>query len=216
MSSYCPTRMEQSRTVVQWMAYSGASGIRRCEGVDGQMLKSFLAWLRDYVIHVGIIGLAEGVLGILAFGGLLSALLGNAAIKSGAIVAVLLGVLGLYILLIASRVEPRSRSELERKLLARYTKLLRERQAHSWRITSWEESVVIAPNGDSREVITVKAIVECDLLDFFSIRTGPGWNQSEKIRRQVRVRLKTFELDGIGGTRWDARSFQDHLLVVVP
>ncbi|WIV59888.1 hypothetical protein [Amycolatopsis nalaikhensis] len=170
------------------------------------MLKSFLGWLRDYVIYTGIVGLAEGVLGILAFGGLLSALLGNSAIKAGAIVAVLLGVIGLYILLIANRVEWRSRTELDRRLLQHYCSVLKERHGHSWRIVSWLESAVVRPNGDATEVITVTAIVECDVLDFFAIRTGAGWHQSERVRRKVKVNVKSLEVDGIGGTRRDVTS----------
>jgi hypothetical protein len=188
------------------MAYSEASGTRRREEVGAPMLKSFLGWLRDYVIYTGIVGLVEGVLGILAFGGLLSALLGNSAIKADAIVAVLLGVIGLYILLIANRVEWRSRTELDRRLLQHYCSVLKERHGHSWRIASWVESAVVRANGDASEVITVKAVVECDLLDFFAIRTGPGWNQPEKMRRKVKVKVKSFEVDGIGGTRWDVTS----------
>ncbi|MEU8631286.1 hypothetical protein AB0C38_03890 [Amycolatopsis sp. NPDC048633] len=170
------------------------------------MLKSFLGWLRDYVLYTGIVGLAEGVLGILAFGGLLSVLLGNSAIKAGAIVAVLLGVIGLYILLIANRVEWRSRTELDRRLLERYCRVLRERHGHSWRIASWVECAEVRANGDATEVITVKAVVECDFLDFFAVRTGAGWNQPEKARRKVKVAVKTIEVDGIGGTRRDTTS----------
>jgi hypothetical protein len=170
------------------------------------MLKSFLGWLRDYVVYTGVVGLAEGVLGILAFGGLLSALLGNTAIKAGAIVAVLLGVIGLYILLIANRVEWRSRTELDRRLLQYYCSVLKERHGHSWRIASWVESAAVRANGDASEVITVKAVVECELLDFFAIRTGAGWHQSEKARRKVKVAVKSLEVDGIGGTRRDATS----------
>lgn len=170
------------------------------------MLKSFLGWLRDYVINTGIVGLVEGVLGILAFGGILSALLGNTSIKAGSIVAVILGLLGLYILLIANRVEWRRRTELHRRLLAHYCDVLKERNHHSWRIIRWEQFTDIKDNGDASDTTTATAVVECDYLDFFSIRTGSGRVHSERERRKVKIRLRTLEVDGVGGTRWDATS----------
>ena len=68
------------------------------------MLTGFLSWLQNHVLSAGVVGVVEGVLGILSVGGLLSGLLGSPMIKAAAVVAVLLGVLGLFILLVAARV----------------------------------------------------------------------------------------------------------------
>ncbi len=167
------------------------------------MLKSFLEWLRDYVVYTGIVGLAEGVLGILAFGGVLSTLFGSTAIKAGAIVAVFLGLIGLYTLLIANRVEWRRRTDLYQRLLGHYCEVLQERYHHSWRIVRWEQFSEINGNGDATESITVTAVVECEYLDFFRLLTGSRRDHSDWERRKVQMRLRTLEVDGIGGTRWD-------------
>lgn len=168
------------------------------------MLKSFLGWLRDYVVHTGIVGVAEGMFGLLAFGGMLSTLFGSTAIKAGALVAVILGLLGLYILLIGNRVEWHRRTALYQRLLGHYCKLLQDRYEHSWRIIRWDQFSDIRSNGDATETITVTAIVECEYLDFFRILTGSGRDHSDRERRKVQMRLRTLEVDGVGGTRWDA------------
>lgn len=170
------------------------------------MLTSFLAWLRDYVIKAGIVGLTKGTLGILAFGGLLSALFGATTIKSGVIVAVIVGILGLYILLIASLIELRRSNDLNQQLLSHYLDILRERQNPSWRITHWEQFSDINANGDSNDATRVAAVVESEHLDFFSIRTGSGRKHTARERRKISILLRTMEVGGIGGSRFKATS----------
>lgn len=170
------------------------------------MRKSFLEWLQGYAINAGLVGLVEGALAIVAFGGALSALLGTTAIKAAAMFAVTFGLLGLVALLSFNRLEWRNRTDLHRSLLARYCIILAERFNHSWKTTSWQDVVVVSPNGDAEETITVKATVECDTLDFFKIYTGPGWRQPEKYQRRVRVKVRSLEVDGAGGTRRDVTS----------
>jgi hypothetical protein len=170
------------------------------------MRKGFLQWLQDYAIYTGLVGLVEGMLAVVAFAGALSALFGATAIKAGAMFAVVFGVLGLIALLSFNRIEWRNRVDLHQALLAHYCVLISERFNHQWRTTSWKDVVVIESNGDAREIITVSAIVECDTLDFFTIYTGPGWNQPEKYRRKVKAKVRSLEVEGAGGTRRDVTS----------
>src|SRR5687768_5980561 len=115
------------------------------------MLGSTVEALQSYVLNAGVIGIVEGLLGILAVGGILSALLGQAGVRAAAIVAVIMAVLGLFVLLVANKLEWRRRTELDRRLLRRYCYLLHERCNFTWRITKWRQVVTIEANGDTHD-----------------------------------------------------------------
>ncbi|MFD9735468.1 hypothetical protein [Umezawaea sp. NPDC059074] len=168
------------------------------------MLGAFVEWLQDYVVHVGMIGVIEGALGILAFAGLLSALLGSAAIKAGAIVVAGLGVLGLFIVLVVNRTEWHRRTELDRRLIRHYCGALRERYNHAWSVVEWDELTVISANGDTTHTISCEAVVECELLDFFSFWNGPNWEGwPDRLRRKVKIKVRSLTVGQEGGTRSD-------------
>jgi hypothetical protein len=140
------------------------------------MIASFTEWLHDYIFYTGVIGIVESVLGIL----------------------------GLFILLVANRTEWRRRSDRDRRLIRHYCDELKERYQHAWTITSWTCVTTIAPNGDTRVVITCTAVVECELLDFFSIWDGPNWDGwPERFRRRVRIKVRRHSEHPHGGTRPD-------------
>jgi hypothetical protein len=61
------------------------------------VLRGFVSWFESYLSRAGVVGLAEGVLGVLAFGGALSAVLGDSSAKVGAVAAVILATLGLIV-----------------------------------------------------------------------------------------------------------------------
>jgi hypothetical protein len=62
------------------------------------VLRGFTGWFDSYLTRAGVVGLVEGGLGVIAFGGALSVVLGDIAAKAGAVVAVLLASLGLLLL----------------------------------------------------------------------------------------------------------------------
>jgi hypothetical protein len=166
------------------------------------MFRRFLAWLEDYIADAGIVGLVGAVTGILAFGGTLSAIFGNSGVKSAAFAAAILAALGMFILLAASRIQWRKRAEQDQRLLTHYCNILQER-FNSWRITDWNETIVVDVNGDTRQRITVHAVVESEELELFRVRIGCRWNQSPRYRRKVKVKVQSLEADGMGGTRPD-------------
>jgi len=170
------------------------------------MLKGFIEWLESHLIKAGVLGLAEGALAILAFGGIMSALLGTTAVKASAIVVVLLANLGTFIILLSSRRELRRRSERDQLLLGHYCRVLRDRSDFSWRVITWSEVITIKANGDSSTVVTVKAIVESAFLDFFRLCLGAIWNQPQRYRKRVKVSARSLEIDGIGGARYEVTS----------
>ncbi|WP_090055789.1 hypothetical protein [Lentzea fradiae] len=168
------------------------------------MLASTVEALQSYVLNTGVIGIAEGLLGVLAVGGILSALLGQAGVRAAAVVAVVVAILGLFVLLVANKLEWRRRTELDRRLLRRYCDLLHERCDFTWRITDWRQVVTIDPNGDTRDRITFTAVPDCDALDFLTFWEGPHWEWPERYRRKTEVHVRSVELESDGGgTRFD-------------
>lgn len=179
---------------------------RRKQSKTGQstMLGSIVEALQSYVLNTGVIGIVEGVLGILACGGILSALLGHTGVRAAATVAVTVAILGLFALLVANKLEWRRRTELDRRLLLRYCDLLHERCNFTWRVTDWRQVVTIQANGDTHDKITFTAVPDCDALDFLTFWEGPNWNWPERYRRTTDVHVRSVEVDGEGGgTRFD-------------
>lgn len=171
------------------------------------MLRSTVEALQSYVLNTGVIGIVEGLLGILAVGGILSALLGQTGVRAAAIVAVMVAVLGLFILLVANKLEWRRQTELDRRLLLRYCRLLHERCNVTWRITDWRQVVTIEANGDAHDKISFTAVTDCDVLDYLTLWEGPNWEWPDRHKRKIDVRVRSVELDGEGGTRVDVTSY---------
>lgn len=170
-------------------------------GEASEVLRSFIAWLDGYLTRAGVVGLVEGGLGVIAFGGALSVVLGDAVAKAGAVVAVLLASLGLVLLLAASRAELRRRSELCERLLIGHCRAFLQDNQSSWRLTRWIEHQRIDDNGDAVAQVTVHAVVTCDRLRFYRFCVGSGQNQPLKTRRRVHVQVRSVAVEGIGGTR---------------
>lgn len=167
------------------------------------MLRGFVEWFEGRVVDTSMIALVEAALGMLAFGGILSALLGTTAVKATVVVVVLLANLGLIIILLTGRREIRRRSDRAQQLLGHYCRVLRDRSDFSWRVISWHEINTIKANGDAHTVVTVKAVVESALLDFFRLCIGAIWSQPHRYRRRVQVNARSVEVDGVGGTRYE-------------
>lgn len=166
------------------------------------MLKRLLTWLEDYVVDTGVIGVPAAVLGILAFGGTLSAVFGDSGIRAAAFAATILAVLGMFILLATSRKQWRNRAEQDQRLLAHYCDILHDRFSY-WRIKEWNETVFVDPKGNVKQHVTARVLVESEELDFLRVRMGANWNQPLKYRKRVKVHVRSLEHNGLGGTRSD-------------
>jgi len=150
-----------------------------------------------------VLGLVEGALGIMTLGGSLSALLGDAAIKAAAIVAVILSTLGLVMLLVADQTGWRRESESGRRLIAQYCNILMETRASYFKVVDWKQVMTVKSNGDLFSSITLRSVAVCEDLRFFRFRTGPAWGQSAKHRKGVTVQVRSVISGEIGGTRRD-------------
>ncbi|MFC0548216.1 hypothetical protein [Kutzneria chonburiensis] len=167
------------------------------------MRGSFIEWLSRYVAQAGVLGLVEGALGILAFGGSLSALLGDASIKAAAIVAVVLSTLGLMIVLVAGQAKWQRESGLGKRLIAQYCDIMMETRASYYKVVEWKQVMTVKSNGDLHSSITLRSVAVCEDLRFFRFRTGPAWGQPVKHRKGVTVQVRSVISGEIGGTRRD-------------
>jgi len=159
--------------------------------------------LRSYVLHAGVIGIAEGMLVILATSGILGAAMTQNSVRTTGVAAVTVAVLGLFVLLVANKLEWRRQTERDERLLRHYCDLLHERCDYTWHISDWHQVVQIEANGDTVETITFTAVSDCEALDFLTFWEGPNWEWPEKHRRGVDVRVRSVEDEGEGGSRFD-------------
>lgn len=164
------------------------------------MLRSFVDWLDEYLVDVGVRGLVVGGLGVLTFGSLLAALLGEPVIKSAAIVAVLLLALGSFLIVAASCLRWRTRAVMAEAALRRsYKRQLGD--SPYWTVKKWKQTIWVAANGDSVASVILHCVSDRDNLSFFRIRFGSGWDQPSRQRSRVHVQMRSLQLEGVGGVK---------------
>ncbi|WP_367130449.1 hypothetical protein [Saccharothrix sp. HUAS TT1] len=173
------------------------------------MLTRFIIWLDDILADEGSPAIVKAALGILSFAVLLGALLGNTAVKAGALVVALLVLLSAGLVLLADRRATLRRLETQWQLVAHYTKLASDGSPPEYRVVDWDEFLTVEPNGDTRKRLTMRAQVLVDGL--WSIRQvhGCGWPQPARFRRRVVVVVRKLLVDGAPGPRMSSTSAWD-------
>jgi hypothetical protein len=162
------------------------------------VLKRFVQWLDDLLVDEGAFAVVKAAVGLMSFAVLLGAVLGNAAVKAGALVAAVLMVLSLGLLLLADRRTIVREVELYKELVSKYSKTVAEDRHPSYGIITWEEQVTIEPNGDARKQLTIRANVLNDLRVLRLVQ-GCGWAQPAKYRRKVRVVVRKLLIGDLPG-----------------
>jgi len=147
--------------------------------------------------------LLKSLVGLLTFSALLGALVGSTAVKAGGLAATLLFVIFIILALIADRKRLKRHKEKNRNLVSRYCEVLKNRLDWSWRITKWDQTIKISPNGDTAQSISLHAVAECDYLDFFTLTVGAGWIQPEKYKERVRLKVRSTSITGQSGPKCD-------------
>jgi hypothetical protein len=170
------------------------------------MLKSFIGWLDDYLTGNGPPAIVKGSLGILSFAGLMGALIGSSAIRSGIVLAAALTLSSLVLLLLTDRRSLKLRNELHRRLVSHYCDFIVERLDPSPQVISWRQVTTISPRGDTQEEVVIRAKTLTDHLQFFRLRIGPGWDQPQKYRRRIAVNVRSLSVVDVPGTRLDITS----------
>ncbi|MEV8440154.1 hypothetical protein AB0425_22480 [Actinosynnema sp. NPDC051121] len=154
------------------------------------MLKRFVKWLDGLLVDEGSATVVKAVVGIMSFAVLLGAVLGNAAVKAGALVAAILLVLSAALLLLADRRELVREVESYRAIVSQLAQVASGDRNPAYRISDWDEFVAIEPNGDGRRRITIRAEVSSNDLWVVPLIQGCGWPQPAKFRNQVRVAVR--------------------------
>jgi hypothetical protein len=130
---------------------------------------------------------------------LIGSLVGSVAIKAGGLVVVLLALTAVILILVADRRRLIREDDANVRLVAKYCDLLKTRFDTLWYVTKWDQQVTIEESGDTKQVMTIHAIADCEYLDFFRLKVGAGWNQPEKYRRRVKVSVRSVDIAGKGG-----------------
>ena len=119
------------------------------------MLRETILFLEEFLRGRGAPAVARAVVGIMSFAVLLGAVLGSAAIKSGALVAAVLLITVAGIALVANNGAERRELEMQRELLSRYTNQLDKTRA-GYQILEWKETVVIGDGGDAHTKLAIR------------------------------------------------------------
>jgi hypothetical protein len=139
----------------------------------------------------------------LGIGGVLAALFGSQALKTTSIVVVLLVVLAGVLLVIADRRRLKNKYNVHKELLARYCDFVIDRHADPLiLIEEWKQMIYVQENGDTREVLTIKAKALRKQVYFIRFRTGCQWDQPMKYRRRVKLSARHLTVNGSSGPEW--------------
>lgn len=166
------------------------------------MLRSFIAWLDDYLAGEEPSAVVKAIVGLMSFAALLGAVLGSSAIRTGALVAVIFIVLTVMLMLLADRRRIQREADEHRRLLTLYCDFIIDPPRPTVRILKWEQVVFIEPNGDAKEIINIHGIALREKLYFLALRSTPRWEQPHWYRNRVKVNARSLLIDGARGTSW--------------
>lgn len=176
------------------------------------------SWLRDYVFSTAVLGPVEVVAALLLAGGFTAAAAGQGAFRITGLAVAAGAVALVFVVLAVNRAVWRGRDVLERRLLLEYCDIMETRYGQKWAVTRWVQQVDIQPNGDVRQRISFSIVVLCDFLDFCTFHDAINWEWPRRYQRRVKAHVRSVEVGGEGGTRFDfTSSWRDlrKLLMVV-
>jgi hypothetical protein len=165
---------------------------------------SFIDWLDDYIERERSSAIVKTVLTILGLGGTLAALVGpSQAFKTTAIVVVLFVVLAAVLIVLADRRRLKNKYDIHKELLARYCDFVIDGDDKPLiLIEEWKQKIYIQENGDTKEVLSIKAKALRPKVYFIRFRTGSQWDQSEKYRKRVKLSARHLSVNGSSGPEW--------------
>ncbi|HVQ39635.1 MAG TPA: hypothetical protein VMS31_19000 [Pyrinomonadaceae bacterium] len=166
------------------------------------MLRSFVTWLDDYLAGEDSSAVVKSVIGLMSFAVLLGVILGNIAVKLGALIAIILMLLSTMLILIRDRRTLKREANSHRELLTRYCNILYDENQPVALVKDWSQVVTIEKNGDVNELLIIRAVALRDPLYFLRLRADPKWDQPEAYRQRVRVNFRSVHIAGDRGPSW--------------
>ncbi|AUI62309.1 hypothetical protein [Amycolatopsis sp. BJA-103] len=164
------------------------------------MLRSFVAWLDSYISQRGVSAVLGGLVGLMAFAGLLGTVFGSQMIRAGGFIVVALLIVVGVLLVLADRRRLQRENNTNRNLLAIYCKFIVDHRPEPLvLVNEWNQTVFVQRNGDVREKLTIKAVALRKETHFIRFYAGSEWEQPEKIRDKVRVKARIMKKSGKAG-----------------
>jgi hypothetical protein len=166
------------------------------------MLRSFVAWLDDYLAGEEPAAVVRAVIGIMSFAVLLGVILGSTAIKLGALVAALLGLLSVMLILLRDRRRLKRELDEYSRIMTRYGDAITDQRKPAMRLRRLEHLAIVDRNGNVKEFIRMRVVALKKELQFIPHRAGPAWAQSASQLRKVKIEVRGLSVDGKPGTKW--------------
>ncbi|MFJ6670668.1 hypothetical protein ACIQMJ_06115 [Actinosynnema sp. NPDC091369] len=158
---------------------------------------------RDYVVYTPVLGPVEIGAVLALVGGFTAAAVGHGHVRTAGLASVACAVVVVFAMLVVNRVVWRGRDVLERRLLLEYCDRLENVHGQKWSVKSWVQEVDIQPNGDVRQRISFTAVALCEMLYFCTFHDRVNWDWPRRHRRRVQAHVRSVEVRGEGGTRYD-------------
>lgn len=168
------------------------------------MLRNFIAWLDSYISRKVAVAVCWWLVVLMAVAGLGGLVFDFSVVRVVAIVGV--GALGVCLLsvLLVDWYRLQEGHDTQRELLARYCDFVIEnRMTPLVSISNWHHKVYVQANGDVREVAMIKAVALRDEVHFIRFHLGSEWAQPEEYRRNVTIRARGVNVDGVLGPQWN-------------
>ncbi|MFE9744441.1 hypothetical protein ACFYOT_06025 [Saccharothrix saharensis] len=162
-------------------------------------------------MYTPVLGPVEVGAALALIGGFTAASIGHGYVRAVGSAVVACAVLTVFAMLVVNRVVWRGRDVVERRLLLEYCDILEKVHGQKWSVKSWVEEVDIQPNGDVRQRISFTVVALCEVLYFCTFHDRVNWNWPSRHRRRVQAHVRSVEVGGEGGTRFDfTTSWRDH------
>ncbi|MDX3663878.1 hypothetical protein PV646_41895 [Streptomyces sp. ID05-26A] len=164
----------------------------------------FIDWLDDYIERERSSAIFTTILTLLGLGGIIAALVGpSQAFKTTAIVIVLFVITSVILLVIADRKRLKNKYDIHKELLARYCDFVFDGHEDPLiLIQEWNQKIYVQKNGDTREVLTIKAKALTQKVYFIRFRTGSHWDQPERYRKRVKLSARYLAVNNASGPEW--------------
>ncbi|MFI9811056.1 hypothetical protein [Saccharothrix variisporea] len=118
-------------------------------------------------------------------------------------VLVVAGGAGFLAVLRSSRAERDASTARLSRLVLHHCDTLEKRHGRKWAVKDWRQDVDILANGDARQRIAFTIVARCDELNFVSFTDRVNWDWPERFKRRVQVHVRSVEVGGEGGTRFE-------------
>ncbi|MFL6125105.1 hypothetical protein [Actinophytocola sp.] len=166
------------------------------------MFEGFTEWLDEYLREHKPSAILKAALGLMSFAGLLGSIM-SSAIRVGAFVTTIFGLMSCALLLLADRRAIKHDRDKYLRRLNWYYKVLTDLSPEPLlAVDKWQQRVEIEPNGDVHEVLTLEAHTSREVVYFVRLTTRSRWEQPRKHLRKIKMVARSRDALGQAGPSW--------------